>query len=82
MRHVPVRCPCCGGSTLTAIMWYDSTEGSQPGWTMDDFEADCDCADYMEHMPRTLDPTRGTYWNHAPDRYRDKVEERALEEMR
>jgi hypothetical protein len=49
---------------------------------MDDFEADCDCADYMEHMPRTLDPTRGTYWNHAPDRYRDKVEERALEEMR
>lgn len=75
-RAVPVRCPCCGEETITALMYWEDTEGLHPGWELDDFDPGCECHDYMDRLP--MPRKNGVLHDAAGAKYREDIRDRAL----
>lgn len=78
-HEVEVRCPCCGGETITVILSYDDTPGHSPSLEMDDFDPQCECHDYLGRLPKLT--RAGVAWDAATDKYRSDLLERALDTL-
>ena len=77
-KTVTVDCPCCMRARVEVMLYWEDTEGLRPGWEMDDYDADCDCYDYMERVPKLR--VKGVLFAGAASKYREDIMERAMEQ--
>ena len=64
---VPIVCPCCGQAEIRVELIHGDWPEDPWGWDMNDYDADCDCYDFVGQL-------KG-----GDEKYSNKLRESALD---